>query len=205
LQKVKRLPARKQRSSDLKKPMSIQSQNRKTADQQDAVDHTSEPVARKNVARPAPSVGAIRRRAIFVSLGILVFLLVGGLGDALGGFLPHSTSPFANGRSQRAGDYQVALQFTPNPPKYSSYAATLVQLTIQGRAGQIAQGTRVQLSLTMATMDMGASETPAQGVGQGRYQARVAFLMPGAWQVTVTVMPPGGASASTTFDIDVAH
>lgn len=184
--------------------MSIQSQNAKSDNQQDAAQGSG-PVANKPSARPAPSVAAIRRRAIFVSLGILVFLLVVGLGDALGGFLPHSTAPFANGRSQTAGDYQITLQFTPNPPKYSSDAATLVQVTIQGRTGQIADGTRVQLGLTMVTMDMGASETPAQGVGQGHYQARVAFLMPGAWQVMVMVTPPGGASASTTFDVDVAN
>jgi hypothetical protein len=99
----------------------------------------------------------------------------------------------------------VTLQFTPNPPKYSNDVATLVQVTVQGRTGQLAAGTRVQLSLTMVTMDMGASETPAQGVGQGHYQARIAFLMPGAWQVMVTVLPPGKASASTTFDVDVAN
>ncbi len=185
--------------------MSIQSQHTKPDDEQDTGEHTSEDGASKHITRPAPSVAAIRRRAIFVSLGILAFLLVVGLGDALGGFLPHTTAPFANGRSRSAGDYQVTLQFTPNPPKYSTDAATLVQLTIQRRSGQVADGTRVQLSLTMITMDMGASETPAQGVGQSRYQARVAFLMPGAWQVTVTVMPPGEASASTTFDVDVAN
>src|SRR6185437_13122195 len=144
--------------------MSIQSENTKTDDQQDAAEPTSETVARKNVARPVPSVAALRRRAIFVSLGILVFLLVVGLGDALGGFLPHTTAPFANGHSQMAGNFQVTLQFTPNPPKYSSDAATLVQMTIQGHTGKVADGTRVQLGLTMVTMDMGASVTPAQGL-----------------------------------------
>jgi hypothetical protein len=183
--------------------MSIQSENPET-DTPPATDQPGEIIAGKHVARPGPSIAALRRRAIFISLGILVFLLVVGLGDALGGFLPHTTAPFANGRSQSAGDYQVTLQFTPNPPKYSSDAATLVQLTIQRRAGQVKGGTRVQLSLTMATMDMGVSETPAQGVGEGHYQARVAFLMPGFWQVTVMLIPPGGASASTTFDVDVA-
>lgn len=184
--------------------MSMQHQNPQVENQQDAAS-VADIVARNRSARPAPSVSVIRRRAIFVSLGILAFLLVVGLGDAFGGFLPHTTAPFANGHAQTAGDFQVMLQFTPNPPKYSNDAATLVQVTIQARAGQIAVGTRVQLGLTMVTMDMGTSQTLAQGVGQGRYQARVAFLMPGAWQVIVTVMPPAGAGASTTFDVDVAN
>jgi YtkA-like len=184
--------------------MSIQSKNDKT-DLQQSADDAGEPVTEKKTSKPPPSVAAIRRRAILISLGVLVFLLVIGLGDALGGFLPHTTTPFASGRTQAAGDFQVTLQFTPNPPKYSSTADTLVQIDVQGRNGQIVDGTHVQLSLMMVTMDMNTNITPAQGVGQGHYQARVAFLMPGAWQVTVTVTPPGGASASTTFDVDVAN
>lgn len=185
--------------------MSIQSQDHETdSQQQPAAERMSEQPIGINPPRRAPSV-AIRRRAILVSLGILLFLLFVGLGDALGGFLPHTTAPFANGHTQSAGNLQVTLQFTPNPPKYSSDPTTLVQMTIQGRDGHPVDGARVQLSLVMVTMDMGANETPLQGLGQGRYQARVAFLMPGAWQVTVTVTPPGGASASTTFAVDVAN
>ncbi len=185
--------------------MSIQPHNTKSPDQQDATGDVSENAAQKDVARRVPSVAVIRRRAIFVSVGVLIFLLVVGLGDALGGFLPHTTAPFANGSTQTAGDFQVTLQFTPNPPKYSSDAATLVQITVRGRSGQLADAPRVQIGLTMVTMDMGTSETPAQGLGEGRYQARVTFVMPGAWQVTVTVTPPGGASASTTFAVEVAN
>ncbi|HEU5367434.1 MAG TPA: FixH family protein [Ktedonobacterales bacterium] len=185
--------------------MSIQSRENKIDDQQDAADAPGERLASQGVSRPAPSVARIRRRAIIISLGILLFLLFVGLGDALGGFLPHTTAPFANGRTQTAGDFQVTLQFTPNPPKYSADPTTLAQITIQGHAGQSLDGVVVQLGLTMVTMDMGANETQAQGVGDGRYQARVAFLMPGAWQVTVTVEPPSASSASTTFDVDVAN
>ena len=205
VQNVNTTPFRKAYARAFKRLMSIQNHDSKTDAQQDAADGAGESNDGQRILRPARSVAAIRRRAIFISLGVLVFLLVVGLGDALGGFLPHTTAPFANGRTQTAGDFQVTLQFTPNPPKYSSDPTTLAQLTVQRSTGQLADGTRVQLSLVMVTMDMGTSETPAQGVGQGRYQARVAFLMPGAWQMIVTVIPPGGASASTTFDVDVAN
>jgi hypothetical protein len=185
--------------------MSAQSQNNQTDSQQEAADNTNETVVQQSVPRRVPSAAAIRRRAIVISLGVFLFLLVVGLGDALGGFLPHTTAPFANGHTQAAGDFQVTLQFTPNPPKYSADPKTLVQMTIKDQAGRTIGDARVQLSLTMLTMDMEANETAAQGVGEGHYQARVAFLMPGAWQVTVTITSPGGGSASTTFDVDVAN
>ncbi len=184
--------------------MSIQSQENKIDAQREDADTTSAAQPAPKAPRPAPSVSVIRRRAVLVALGILVFLLVVGLGDALGGYLPHTTTPFANGSTQSAGAIQVTLQFTPNPPKVSGDPATQVDLLLEDQHGQAIDGARVQVSLVMVTMDMGVNETTAQGQGQGRYQARVAFLMPGAWQVTVNVSPPGGASASTTFAVDVA-
>ncbi len=183
----------------------MQSQDNETNARQETADSAGAHPAGESASRPVPAVAALRRRAIFVSLGMLAFLLVIGLADALGGFLPHTTAPFANGRAQSAGGLQVALQFTPNPPTFSNTPATLAQITVQGRDGQMIDGARVQLGLTMVTMDMGTNATPAQGLGQGRYQARIAFVMPGAWQVRVTVTPPGSPSVSATFAVDVAN
>lgn len=185
--------------------MSIHSQDNQTDTPQQFAESAGERSASgKSTLRPALSPAAIRRRAIFFSLGILLFLLLVGLGDAFAGFLPHTTAPFTNGRTQTAGSFQVMVQFTPNPPKYSFDPTTLVQITVT-RAGQAVDDAHVQLSLSMVTMDMGANEAGAQGLGQGRYQARVAFVMPGAWQMKVTITPPGGASTSTTFAVDVAN
>ncbi len=184
--------------------MSVQNQDSQTEAEQQAGAQASKSAAQPRPPRRVLSAAAIRRRAILLSLGVLFFLLVVGLGDALGGFLPHTAAPFANGRTQTAGPFQVTVQFTPNPPKYTTTPTTLVQMIVKNHAGQILDDARVQLHLTMLTMDMSANEVAAQGVGQGHYQARVAFLMPGAWQVTVTVNQPGGASGSTTFDVDVA-
>jgi hypothetical protein len=185
--------------------MSIQNPDHQIEAKPEADESTSEPLDKQSAPRRVPSPAAIRRRAIIISLGVLVFLLIVGLGEAFGGFLPHTTAPFANGRTQTAGTFQVTLQFSPNPPKYSIDPTTLVQMTVKDQAGQAIDDARVHLSLTMLAMDMGVDETPAQGVGQGHYQARVAFLMPGAWQVTVMIAQPGSASGSTTFDVDVAN
>jgi hypothetical protein len=185
--------------------MTVQDQENKSGEQQqEQGKNASVPPALDDASRSAWAIAKIRRRAILIALGMALFLLVIGFGDGLAGFLPHTTAPFANGRTQSAGALRVTLQFSPNPPKASGDPATLVQMVVQGSDGQAIDGARVQVSLVMVTMDMGVNETTAQGLGQGRYQARVAFLMPGAWQVTVSVTPAGGTSASTTFDVDVA-
>ena len=155
-------------------------------------------------ARSAPDVAKIRRRAILVALVTLFLLLLVGLGESFGGFLPHQTPAFANGTTQQAGNFQVTLQFTPNPPKISGDPKTQIAILLQGRNGQQIDGARVQVSLAMVTMDMGQSDYLAQGQGQGRYQTNVAFVMVGEWQVTVTITPPGGTPVTTTFTVDVA-
>ncbi len=161
------------------------------------------PPARRE-ERAVPDVARIRRRAFLMAAGIFLLLLVAGLGDGLGRFLPHTT-PVFRGASQRAGDFLVALQVTPNPPHASSDPAAQVTIQLQKRNGQPVDGVRVQLDLSMLTMDMGQNQYLAQGLGQGRYQATVAFLMVGEWQVAVTVTPPGGKPATTTFTLAVAR
>ncbi len=154
--------------------------------------------------RSASEIARIRRRAIVAALGILLLLLVIGLGESFGGFLPHTTPAFANGKTQAAGNLQVTLQFTPNPPKISGDPATQVTLLLQDHAGQQVNGAQVHISLAMVTMDMGNSDYTAQALGQGRYQTKVAFVMIGQWQVTVTITLSGSAPATTAFTVDVA-
>lgn len=184
--------------------MGIQQQGNETDQPQEKIEEIGDTPGESGASRSALDVAKVRRRAMFVALGILVLLLLAGFGDALGNYLPHTTAPFNNGQTQMAGDLRVTLQFTPNPPKVSGDPATLLTITLEDNNGQAIDAARVQVSLVMVTMDMGVNETTAQVLGQGRYQARVAFLMPGAWQVTVSVTPPGGTSASTTYAVDVA-
>lgn len=156
-------------------------------------------------ARHVEQVRRARRRALLVVGAVLLVLAFAGVGELASSFIPHSTPAFANGRTQQAGDLTITLQFSPNPPKVSSTPATQVQIGLRGKDGQALSGARVDVSLTMLTMDMGANDTNAQETGQGQYQARVAFPMPGAWQVTVRVTPPGGSPVSSTFAVDVAN
>ena len=155
-------------------------------------------------ARSPAEIAKIRRRVILAALVILAVLLVAGLGESFAGFIPHTTPPFANGATQTAGALRVTIQFMPNPPKISGDPNTQVKLLIQGQNNQAIDGAQVQLDLSMVTMDMGVSRFAARGLGQGRYQAEVAFLMIGQWNVTVSITPPGGAAVTTTFTVDAA-
>jgi hypothetical protein len=164
---------------------------------------TTEAAADSGGRSPA-EIAKIRRRVILIALAILAVLLVAGLGESFAGFIPHTTPPFANGAAQTAGALRVTIQFTPNPPKISGDPNTQVKLLIQGQDNQTIDGAEVQLDLSMVTMDMGVSRFAAQGLGQSRYQAEVAFIMVGQWNVTVNITPPGGAAVTTTFTVDVA-
>ncbi|GEM_PF-1541027 len=204
--KIKAFATIAEHSGAFERLMGIQHQEpgQETDQPQEKAGEADKTLALSGSPRPALDTAKIRRRALLVALSMLALLLLAGFGDALGNYLPHTTPPFDNGQTQTAGNLRVTLQFTPNPPRVSGDPATLVAITLQGNNGQAVDGARVQISLMMVTMDMGVNETSAQGLGQGRYQAKVAFLMPGAWQVTVTVTPVGGASASTTYSVDVA-
>lgn len=196
-------------------PMSLQSQPNQTDEQQNTdapisdVSQTSAPVqpsatAPISGARSPAEIAKIRRRVIWAALAILAVLLVAGLGESFAGFIPHTTPPFANGKTQTAGALRVTIQFTPNPPRISGDPTTQVKLLIQGQSNQTIDGAEVRLDLSMVTMDMGVNRFAAQGLGQGRYQARVAFLMIGQWNVQVSVTPPGGSAVTTTFTVDAA-
>jgi hypothetical protein len=178
-----------------RRPMSIENTQKQTESQQ---------APERAAGRSTSEIARIRRRAIVAALAILLLLLVIGLGESLGGFLPHTTPAFANGKTQAAGNLQVTLQFTPNPPKISGDPATQVMLLLQDHAGQQINGAQVHVSLAMVTMDMGASDYPTQALGQGRYQTKVAFVMIGEWQVMVSITQPGDAAVATIFTVDVA-
>ena len=156
-------------------------------------------------ARDEAKVRQVRRRALLVVGAVVLVLFFAGVGELASSFIPHTTPAFANGRTQQAGDLAITLQFSPNPPKVSGTPATQVDIGVRGKDGQALIGAQVQVRLVMLTMDMDANDTAAQETGQGHYQARVAFLMPGAWQVTIRVTPPGSAPVSSTFSVDVAN
>ncbi len=196
-------------------PMRPQSQQDQTDEQQNPdapIDAASKapapaqppPAAPIGGARSPAEIAKIRRRVIWAALAILAVLLVAGLGESFAGFIPHTTPPFANGKTQTAGALRVTIQFTPNPPKISGDPKTQVKLLIQGQNNQALDGAAVQLDLSMVTMDMGVNRFTAQGLGQGRYQAQVAFIMVGQWNVTASITPQGGSPVTTTFTVEVA-
>ena len=173
-------------------PMRPQSDQEQMSEQQNtdappgSVSETTAPLqptaaAAASGPRSPAEIAKIRRRVIVIALAILAVLLLAGLGESFAGFIPHTTPPFANGATQTAGVLRVTIQFTPNPPKISGDPNTQVKLLIQGQDNQTIDGAEVQLDLSMVTMDMGDNHFQAKGLGQGRYQAEVAFIMIGQW------------------------
>jgi hypothetical protein len=155
--------------------------------------------------RDKARVQRVRRRALVVVGAVVLVLFFAGVSELASSVIPHTTPAFANGQTQQAGDLTISLQFSPNPPKVSGTPATQVQIALRGKDGQVLSGAQVEVSLVMLTMDMGTNDTAAQETGQGQYQARVAFPMPGAWQVTIRVTPSNGTAVSSTFSVDVAN
>jgi len=88
------------------------------------------------------------------------------------------------------GGYRVAVHVTPN----RASKANRVVVTVS-QYGVPVTGARVGLSASMLTMDMGTAHY--QLGGDGAYAVTTpAWLMPGIWELAVTVRPPGGRAVS---------
>jgi hypothetical protein len=88
------------------------------------------------------------------------------------------------------GGYRVAVRVSPN--RASKANRVVVSVT---QAGMPVSGARVRLSASMLTMDMGTARYAL--TGDGTYAVRTpAWLMPGLWELAVTVRPPGGPALS---------
>ena len=87
----------------------------------------------------------------------------------------------------------VTATIAPYPLK--AQQANTLTLTVTGSDGKPLSGASIKASVAMLSMDMGTSHPAFKDIGGGRYQAAVSFAMPGPWQVTVKVTPPGGGAA----------
>jgi hypothetical protein len=88
------------------------------------------------------------------------------------------------------GGYRVAVRVTPNRTSKPNRVVVSVS-----RDGEPVGGARVRLSASMLTMDMGTAKYDL--AGDGTYAVTTpAWLMPGLWELAVTVRPPGGPAVS---------
>lgn len=135
-----------------------------------------------------------------VAAAVVLVLALGWAVDSLATLAP--TVHFSNGAAQQAGLYRIALTLDPAVPHAGS--AQRYALSVSDTSGKAVSGAHVQLTLTMATMDMPPIHLTATPSGNGVYTATGALSMPGEWHADVTLTPPAGAAVHTQFDI-AAH
>ncbi len=144
---------------------------------------------------------AIQRRisprllGMAVVAGVLVTLGIGALADTLAIAPLHP--PTQTSHAQQAGLYSIALVVNPAP--LTSGAETAFTLRVIDVSGKAVGDARVTCDYTMPAMPMPTMLVAASERGAGVYTCRETLTDPGAWALTVTLTPHGGAAVHTTF------
>jgi YtkA-like len=95
------------------------------------------------------------------------------------------------------GGYRVTIRVTPNRASRANHVVVAVS-----QAGIPVTGAHVGITASMLTMDMGTARYRL--AGSGTYAVTTpAWLMPGLWELGVTVRPPGGAAVSVGLADDM--
>jgi uncharacterized Zn-finger protein len=135
-----------------------------------------------------------RRRQTRRLVGLLVVGIVVGLSGC-----DTQAEPFRNGSSEQVGDYDIALELSPNPPKTAEPAALTLVVSKAGEAAALSPDD-LELMVDMPGMPMNVPEVGLEMIDDGRYEARVEFPMAGDWVATVRV---AGEQQSATFAFEV--
>jgi mono/diheme cytochrome c family protein/Tol biopolymer transport system component len=138
------------------------------------------------------------RSRLVLTLAALLIAVVAFAGWLLG----RAARPPATAISQtsQVGDLQVTMQLDQ-----AALGQRVVEVAVRDAAGRPADVSAVQLSFTMAEMDMGQVAAAAQPLGQGRYQASGPFFtMAGLWNVDATIERDGQPALSIAFAFPIA-
>jgi YtkA-like protein len=101
--------------------------------------------------------------------------------------------PGAVRQTLRRNGYAVAIRVVPNRADTPNRVVVAVS-----RYGEPVSGAQVTLTASMLTMDMGVAHYRL--TGDGSYSVRTpAWLMPGLWDLAVSVRPPGGTAVSVAL------
>lgn len=151
-----------------------------------------------NEMEPRPQRRASSRLlALTVVVTILAVLGIGALADTLA--VAPLQPPTQAGAAQQAGLYTLNLTASPEP--LTASAETAFTLRITDVTGAPVSGARVTCDFTMPAMPMPTMRVTAAGGVAGAYICRQTLTDPGAWALTVTLTPPGGAPIHTTFPL----
>jgi hypothetical protein len=138
-----------------------------------------------------------RLLALAVVVAVLAVLGVGALADTLA--VAPLRPPTQTGATQQAGLYTLSLAVNPEP--LTASAETTFTLRITDVAGAPVSGARVACDYTMPAMPMPTMHVTATADAAGAYICRETLTDAGAWALTITLTPPGGAPVHTTFPL----
>ena len=168
---------------------------------------STEPAQEISLAAPgAPGAPARRQRALrwtalALAGGVVALLALGWVADALGQFVPagRATTDAAT-QTQAVGFDTLALRVAPAP--VHAGATETLTFTLTDATGAPVAHARIQVTLTMAAMDMagGAGLAPPTTT-PGVYRIVGGFAMSGAWTLAIAVTPPGASTLHTTFTV----
>jgi len=109
------------------------------------------------------------------------------------------TSTSTTVQGQAAGDFVVATQFAPDPPKQGPETITV---TVKDASGNAIKGAVVKISSNMPSMSMSGPKLTATDNGDGTYAAQTNLNYATQWVFSVSVSSQGKTgTATTTLDV----
>lgn len=110
-----------------------------------------------------------------------------------------SSSTTTTSQAQTAGDFSVATQFSPDPPKQG---AETITIDVKDASGSPVKGATVTIASTMPAMSMAGPTLSATDNGDGTYSAPTNLNYATRWVFDITVSAGGkNGKAHVTQDV----
>jgi hypothetical protein len=139
-------------------------------------------------------------RAVLLGVCVLCFVFLAWDHLDLGAFI-FPPAPTVPTQQAAAGPYKVTLRLDSGQLVVGDSNAT--SFVLGDSAGEPISGARMVVVPDMVAMAMQESPATTTETGGGHYHAKLAFAMPGAWRLDVTISRPGQPDAHTSFDVGV--
>lgn len=111
---------------------------------------------------------------------------------------PATTQAPALGTKQ-GGDLTIRLSSNPTPPIRGN---NIFEAIVTDAQGKPVSDAKLSFDIDMTNMSHGKDIITASSLGDGRYSAKVNFLMPGPWRMIVSV-DRAGQTNKVRFDFNV--
>jgi hypothetical protein len=111
---------------------------------------------------------------------------------------PNTAQAVALGGKQ-SGDLFVWIYSNPNPPVRGN---NTFEAVVTDTNGQPIKDAKISFDLDMTNMSHGKNVVQAAPMGEGHFNGKVSFMMPGPWRVLVAV-ERAGQTSSVRFDFNV--